>query len=52
MTNKEKFDNNKLTIKRCECGTIYASTDYKTIFIRCRKCKRMHRIELEIKIKE
>lgn len=52
MTNEENFDKSKLTIMRCECGIVYASTDCKTIFIRCRKCKRMHRIELELKIKE
>lgn len=46
----ETLTNLKIDVKvkliKCGCGKVYASTDGHYLYIKCDKCKKMHKIEM------
>lgn len=40
-----RFDD-KLNLIKCGCGRVYASTDGHYLYIKCTKCKKMHKVEM------
>lgn len=40
-----RFDD-KLKLIKCGCGKVYASTDGHYLYIKCTKCKKLHKVEM------
>ena len=40
-----RFDD-KLNLIKCGCGRVYASTDGHYLYIKCTKCKKLHKVEM------
>lgn len=36
----------KVMLIKCDCGKVVASTDGTNIYIKCNKCRRMHRLQI------